>query len=309
MAVEYRLAAPGPPGAASESPGAPHDANLAPAMRGRERTRIATRARPSRERPMRPRWRAAHSTHPTHAGARGGAVTSTLRDRAARPEVLRRTFTAGGTEAGGQRTHGKGRWGPSRAHEGRPFVRPTTREVGGREHHRATVRGAHRRSALPPEQPLERSRTRRWQRMAVHSQDGQRHACGAGAHRRAVKEGIEARLLTCSDMPSSKSCPCHAAWRSPRTAGQLWESCDSCDTNQTRITHGRVEGLATLAKEERVCARLPGCVTITSGSRRRLFKRLSPISSCRSTGTAEAKLPDHCSSLDEWPPRSAHGMA
>ena len=171
------------------------------------------------------------------------------------------------------------------------------------------MRGAHRRPALPPEQPLERSRTRRWQRMAVHSQDRQRPACGAGAHRLAVEEGIEARLSTCSDMPSSKSCPRQAVRRSPRTTGKLWGSCDICDTNQTRITHDRVEALDTLTKEERVCARRPGCVTITSGSRRRLFKRLSPINSCRSTGTAEAKLPDHCNSLDEWPPRSAHGMA
>jgi hypothetical protein len=187
------------------------------------------------------------------------------------------------------------------------LLRP--RGFGWPRDHRTFARTSHRRPVRTPEQPVKRSHTRAWLSMAIHSQDGQRHACGASADRLAVKEGIEARLLTCSDMPSSKSCPCHAAWRSPRTAGQLWEYCDSCDTNQTRITHGRVEGLATIAKEERVCARLPGCVTITSGSRRRLFKRLSPINSCRSTGTAEAKLPDHCNSLDEWPPRSAHGMA
>jgi|TARA_B110000046_G_scaffold126817_1_gene133201 hypothetical protein len=43
--------------------------------------------------------------------------------------------------------------------------------------------------------------------MAIHSQDGQKQACGTRAQRLAVEEGIEAMLSTGSDMLSSTSCP------------------------------------------------------------------------------------------------------
>ena len=107
--------------------------------------------------------------------------------------------------------------GAPRAHLGRPWSRPTTRGMGRRKQHRLTARGAHRHPAFAPEHPLESSGHKAMASMAVHSQDGHRHARGASAHRLGVEEGIEAMASPCSDMPPSTSCPHHAARRSTGT--------------------------------------------------------------------------------------------
>jgi hypothetical protein len=188
-------------------------------------------------------------------------------------------------------------------------VQSTTRGVGERKQHQVIVRGAHRRPALTPEQPLERSRRRRWQGMAVHTQDGQRYACGASADRLALEEGIEARLSKCSDMPSSKSCPHRGARRAPRTTRKLWGSCAYPAHLATRTACVGIVAFSTFISKDRFGPRRKGCLTFTCGSRKRPFERLAPINGCRPTGMEEANIPDLCKRTDKWPPRSAHALA
>ena len=105
-AVEYRLPTSARPELPQGRPGLParcrsRASHMRP-PRHTHQTRIATRARPSRERPKRLRWCTTHPTYPTHGGARSGAVSSGWSECAAGPEVLRRAFTADEADAVGR---------------------------------------------------------------------------------------------------------------------------------------------------------------------------------------------------------------